>query len=370
MFHFIIWFHQMVKQMETVKQYSEKEIIKKAIKSLKSILSEVSFVEVTELKAKVKINNRCIDFLLNARISKKPVTFIVEVKSLGEPRLIRMAVEQIKSYLKDFENAYGIVVAPYLSESSKQICMEARIGCIDFAGNAYLSFEKFFIDRSGISNPFTSNRTIKSIFSPKSSRVLRVLLNNPAKKWFVEDMSKEAGISIGLVSKVKKTLLMQEWIKEENKKFYLITPEDILKKWVNGYSYKKNIIFSFYSGLSVDQFETEIKKECLENKWQYGLGLFSGARKLIPFVRFLRFFVYIDGDINKVVNALKLKKVESGANVTLLQPYDQGVFYGFQNIKGINVVSDIQLYLDLKTYKGRGEDAAQAIFEQRIKPSW
>lgn len=49
---------------------------------------------------------------------------------------------------------------------------------------------------------------------------------------------------------------------------------------------------------------------------------------------------------------------------------DEGVFYGLLDINGINVVSDIQLYLDLKSYKGRGEEAAQTIFEQRIKTKW
>jgi len=84
----------------------------------------------------------------------------------------------------------------------------------------------------------------------------------------------------------------------------------------------------------------------------------------------MRFFSYIDGNISDIAKSLQLRKVESGANVVLLQPYDEGVFYGLQNINDIKVVSDIQLYLDLKSYRGRGEDAAQAIFEQRIKPGW
>ena len=91
---------------------------------------------------------------------------------------------------------------------------------------------------------------------------------------------------------------------------------------------------------------------------------------MAPFVRFMRFFSYIDGDIEDIAKALQLKKVETGANVTLLQPYDEGVFYRLQDINGINIVSDIQLYLDLKSYKGRGEEAAKAIFEQRIKTKW
>ena len=51
----------------------------------------------------------------------------------------------------------------------------------------------------------------------------------------------------------------------------------------------------------------------------------------------------------------------SGVDVTLLEPYDVGVFPGLREISGMNVVSDLQLYLDLKSYGARGEEAAQAI---------
>ena len=116
--------------------------------------------------------------------------------------------------------------------------------------------------------------------------------------------------------------------------------------------------------------ELAIKKECEKRKRQYGLALFSGAKKVAPFVRFLKFFIYIDGDIKEIADTLQLKKVETGPNITILSPYDDGVFYGLRNINGVNVVSDLQLYLDLKGYRGRGDEAAQAIFEQRIKPKW
>ncbi len=353
-----------------MKLISEKDLLRKAEKSITSILSDITFVELKESKASVRIDNRQIDFMLSVLASGKPAKFIIEVKSQGEPRLVRMAIAQLKEYLKSFKESYGILVAPYLSDTSRQICKEAGIGCIDLAGNAYLSFRNVFIDRSGRPNPFVAARISKSVFSPKSSRILRVLLSDPLKKRYVENISKETGISIGLASRVKQALLSEEWIKEENKSFFLIKPEEVLNQWVNNYSYEKNPIFSFYSDLSEDQLETAIKKECGKRKYRYGLALFSGARKVAPFVRFMRFFSYVDGNIEDIAKTLQLKKVETGANVTLLQPYDEGVFYGLQDINGINVVSDIQLYLDLKSYKGRGKEAAQAIFEQRIRPKW
>lgn len=360
----------MVKQTSTMKLLSDKDLVKKAMKCIASIFSDIPFVELKESKANVRIENKEVDFVMDTLISGKPTKLIVEVKSQGEPRLIRMATAQLKDYLKSIKDSYGILVAPYLSDASRQICKEAGIGCFDLAGNAFLSYKNVFIDKSGRPNPFAARRVSKSVFAPKSSRILRVLLSNPSKRWHVEDLSRELGISIGLTSRVKQALLSEEWIKEENKSFNLVKPEGLLNQWINNYSYEKNERVSFYSGLSEDKLETAIKKECTKRKYRYGLALFSGARKLAPFVRFMRFFSYIDGNIEYVAEALQLKKVESGANVTLLQPYDDGVFYGLQEINGINVVSDIQLYLDLKTYKGRGDDAAQAIFEQIIKPKW
>jgi hypothetical protein len=360
----------MVKQLKSVKKYQGSELEKKALESLNSILADIPFVELKKSKTNVRIDGNEIDIVLTVTISGKPAEFIVEVKSQGEPRLIRMAIAQIKECIKDRKEIYGILFAPYISDAGRLICKEAGIGCVDLAGNAILSYKNIFIERSGRPNPFASVRVSKSVFSPKSSRILRVLLSDPSKTWYVDEMSKEAGISIGLTSRVKQSLLAEEWIKEKGKKFYLVKPEDVLNQWANNYSYDKNPMLSFYSALTESELETAIKKECEKRKYQYGLALFSGASKTAPFVRFMRFFTFIDGDIEEIADALKLKKVESGANVTILQPYDEGVFYGLQDIKGVNVVSDIQLYLDLKSYKGRGEEAAQAIFEQRIKPKW
>lgn len=360
----------MVKQPSTVKQLRGREAVTQAQQSLESIFADIPFLELKESRTDVSIGDKRADIVLDALVSGKPAKLIVEVKSQGEPRFVRMAIAQLKDCLKSFKGSYGILVAPYLSDASRQICKEAGMGCIDLAGNAFISFKNVFIDKSGNPNPFAVARISKSVFSPKSSRILRVLLEKPSRRWYVEDLSREAGISIGLTSRVKQALLSEEWIKGENRSFYLVKPEEALNQWVNNYSYEKNLEFSFYSGLSEDQLEASIKKECKKRKYRYGLALFSGARKVAPFVRFMRFFSYIDGNIEKIAKALQMKKVETGANVTLLQPYDEGVFYGLQDINGINVVSDIQLYLDLKSYKGRGEEAAQAIFEQRIKTRW
>lgn len=97
---------------------------------------------------------------------------------------------------------------------------------------------------------------------------------------------------------------------------------------------------------------------------------------MAPFLRYNLVFLYVQDKTDDIVKALDLKEVPSGANVVLLEPYDEGVFYGvqefqrkgqFQNFK---VVSDVQLYLDLKSYKERGEEAAEFILTQRLRKQW
>ena len=70
------------------------------------------------------------------------------------------------------------------------------------------------------------------------------------------------------------------------------------------------------------------------------------------------------------INELPFKPVTSGANIRIISPYDDGVFYGTRNIRGQSVASPVQCYLDLKDEKARGEEAAEALLEKVIKPSW
>ena len=46
---------------------------------------------------------------------------------------------------------------------------------------------------------------------------------------------------------------------------------------------------------------------------------------------------------------------------------DEGIFYAIQKIRDKNVVSNVQLYLDLYNYKGRGREQAEYLRDKAIK---
>ena len=79
---------------------------------------------------------------------------------------------------------------------------------------------------------------------------------------------------------------------------------------------------------------------------------------------------YIEESGVNLASLLALKEVPSGANVSLLTPYDEGVFYSAREIDGIRIASSVQIYLDLLGSPGRGEEAAAALLEEVIRPQW
>jgi hypothetical protein len=102
----------------------------------------------------------------------------------------------------------------------------------------------------------------------------------------------------------------------------------------------------------------------------YALTGFSAAARFAPMVRSPRVMAYVKNPMDEMIASLGLKEVASGANVTLLEPYDEGVFYGVEVEEGIRLASPVQVYLDLKGLRGLGEEAAGKLFDEVIRPQW
>lgn len=305
------------------------------------------------------------------RVEEIPYFLVAEMKNSGQPRFIKEAVNQLRVYQNELDNnAYGVLLAPYISERSARICKENNMGYVDLAGNCYLSFSSIFIQREGNPNPYTLERELKSLFYPKSERILRVLLSAGPREWLTEELAEESDTSLGQVSNVRKYLENQEWLDKESKKLQLIKPLELLAAWTENYSFRKNEILEYYSLRSPAETEDWISKTCQELGLRCSLTGFSGGARYVPMVRYQRVMAYLEGDFERIANTINLKLVTSGANVMLLKPYDNGVFYDSRKIDGDPVVSPIQAYLDLNSYRGRGEEAAQAILEKVIGELW
>jgi len=363
-----IGFQQMVKYEFQVKM--EKNNILKAEEVLNKCLKEIPFLNILDLSKEFNQKNVKVDIWIKVQIPSGYQDLAVEVKNSGEPRIIRESINKLKEYLEFIPNSYGLIIAPFIFSKSAEMCKKAGIGYLDFAGNCFLCFQQVYVVKEGRPKKNLEERILKSLYYPKAERALRVLLNNPNKLWQTQELADQAKVSLGMSSKVKKRLDTLGWTKAETKGFKLVEWEELLKEWTSKYSFKKNAVYEFYSMESETDLERILNDYCKQNNIPFALTLFSGAARVAPYTRVNKVFAYVGKYIDNVQKETNLKPVSSGSNLTLLLPYDEGVYYGSKDFNNIKVVSPIQLYLDLNSYKGRGEEAAQFLYEQIIKPQW
>ena len=157
-------------------------------------------------------------------------------------------------------------------------------------------------------------------------------------------------------------------LRDLDKRFKIEKPNDLLDAWANNYDFSKSKTITYFTyEKNPKKFMEKIKLTAEQIKQNYGLSLLSGASLVAPFVRFTDIHFYITGEPDEWVKKLELAPVEFGGTVHLIQPYDEGVFYGTQTIEGLKVVSDIQLYIDLYKYPARGREAADFLRKEKIK---
>jgi hypothetical protein len=346
------------------------ELEEKAGKALRSCLAKVPFLRIEDMEKEPYQRGMQPDFLVKLALPNGEQVLVVEVKNNGQPRLARQAVNQLLRYREILSGAYGVFMAPYISPKAAEVCVNEGLGYADLSGNCYLCFGQVYIEQEGKPNLFAKKRDLRSLYSPKAERVLRVLLSNPKKTWKIKALADEAQVSIGQVSNVNKLLNDREWILKKQEGFVISAPEQLLSEWSENYTFRRNKIRNFYSLKSVSEIEADLADICNKKGLNYALTGFSGAARLAPAVRYKRGFAYLDGSDEDIPMLLGLKEVPSGANVTLLIPYDEGVLYGTREFAGIRIASPVQIYLDLIGFRGRGEEAADAILAQVIRPQW
>jgi hypothetical protein len=347
-----------------------RSIEKQVQERLRALLLEVPSIRLKDWREEARLGGARVDLVLDLAAGGERWRLLLQCKGAGEPRIVRAAIQELRELIPGQRKAYGVVAAPYITTRGAEICKASGIGFLDLAGNCRLVFGKVFIERLGLPNMKVERRPLRTLFAPRASRVIRVLFEEPKRAWQVQELAKQAQVSLGLAFKVKERLLDLEYAREEEDGIHLARPEALVREWTSVYSYQKNAVLDCYGLLEVPDLEAAFSNYCRTKGIRYALALFSGAARVAAFTRYARAFAYVVADTADVARELGLKPVPSGANFTIMTPFDEGILYGAQKVDGATVVSDVQLYLDLAGYKGRGEEAAEFILDKRLRPRW
>ncbi|MBL7131762.1 MAG: hypothetical protein ISS45_10270 [Candidatus Omnitrophica bacterium] len=209
----------------------------------------------------------------------------------------------------------------------------------------------------------------KNIFADKASIILRKMLSDPEKRWVTRDFTGNDGVSLGMAQGALEAMEKKGYIERVKRgpdSYALLTNKDkLISDWVAEYQFELNKVDIYYSP---DKNILSKLKDYLQDK-PYALTLHSGANLMTSFVATDQVYLYFhpedwSKDILELRQQLDLKELVRGGNVHIIRPhYKISAFYGAQTIKGYEVVSNLQLYLDLYNFKPRGREHAQRLKE-------
>lgn len=366
----MLHFHHLVKQINLLKQANSEDF--EAL--LRGLLTRIPFVRLTTLTPEIALSSSPdrpnVDWLAHVNAGGRSWMLAVESKRLGQPKTVRAAVSQIQQYLNHLPGnqlRYGILLAPYISTESARICEQEGIGYADLAGNARLTFDQIYIETRSAENPFREKRSKRALFAPRASRVLRFLLQGPLRPWKVTELAELAGVSLGGVSGVRQQLLAHEWAEETDHGIQVTKPEKILESWAKADDWEARTRVREYSVLSSDPLELagQLKEALGPDHSPHFTQWFAGWLRhphTTPVV--VSAYLREHPEDSLIQERLLGRRVSAdGGRLRLIVPTDEGVLRPAQSVKGFQLVSDVQIYLDLQNAGLRAEEQAAELRE-------
>lgn len=342
---------------------TERQLVAAAL----SIVKAIPHLEIKEVGYEPKVGAYRPDFVLLVSHAQKKFQVIGEVKSTGEPSILRRSGAWLKDLLTKTKHDYAVIIAPFISREGAEICSELGVGFIDLSGNCLLSLDGLYVERTGHPNKFKKPREIQSLFSPKSSRVIRCLLSDPERSWTLKGLASETGVSIGLIHRIATALENDLFAKKELRAFKLEDPARLLEAWREEYHRKAPKWARYVVRVgTIEELVTELKTAAVRHGVRYALSGPSGASFVFSYITPAVVHFYVDVLKQEFLEELKVNQVPSEGNLLIRVVEQENEFIGSREVKGVYVVSDLQLYLDLWAMGGRGQEAAEELRRERL----
>lgn len=345
---------------------TEKEICREAAALLDSMMRQVPIVGDVAIQKEPRFDGRRIDLLATVTVGDTDHRLVCEVKSRVHPAQARIAALELADILeRQNHDATGVLVSPYLSPASRSICKERGIGYLDLQGNARIAFNGVLVERETSDKPAAERKASKSLFKPKSTRVLKALLADPARTWRVAELAEEAGVSLGHVSNIRRALLDREIGRVGQDGFHLCDPDQLLDEWLEAYSKPSGVRREFYTTQHGERMAGTLRDLMAgsPNRPDLAFASFSAAEWLAPYARYGGTMLYADTHgMARLKDALRLEETASGGNVDVAVLDDRVILDESIRLDSGHVcTSAVQTFLDLASQGERGKEAADFL---------
>lgn len=300
---------------------------------------------------------------------RKQTRLLVNLRARLTPREAIAACAELAKRKGSFAGV--LIVCPFVSARVAEICREHGVGYLDEAGNCEIRADGLVIHVTGRPNVAPDTRALLNPFAAKASRVARVMLIQPGRAWQVQELAREAKISLGLAFKSKDALIEQGYAEEREHGIAVRDPRALLDAWRAAYVSPARRS-QYYVMDDTASAEAAVARWCDQHRADYGLADFSGAWRLAPMVRHKQASICVrespSSDIlASMISAVSAKPVETGSNLAISITSDEAVFFDAREVDGLRVLSPVQLYLDLHAQRGRGEEAGNELLRRVLE---
>ena len=243
-----------------------------------------------------------------------------------------------------------LVVAPFISPETMQLCTQHQVSCLDLAGNCRICFGNVYIAEGGHRNTAIRKQRRPAVFSPNtpiSSAILRRLVHDVDKPWKLKYLSEALGCSIGLVHKVKSFLCNQLWAETTKDGVRITNVPGLMQAWAREYAAAPQGTRRFRTDMTPDQLEWRVNEVRSRNGIRCWFTAASAAAHYTDAPRPEVFHGHIHPcRVNDFARECGLTEVSEGGNVVLHLIEQNSILADAVEINGSLLVSPAQMYLD------------------------
>lgn len=345
------------------------------IAELRKRLPEILPAEDVRWEPGKQVGQQQVDVMANIRLKGRRLVLGIGIKAQPNVASIRDAIGRLRES-RGIHAAYvPLLVAPSLGAEARQLCKEQGQAYLDLSGNVWIDVGPILIEKEVPRSLYYHEARNRLPFADKASLLLRYLLDRSGHAGGVREIAAAAGLSPGYVSKVIRAAEKLNYISiDSRKRASLRNIREMLSDWSAFYNWQRNEVESFFMLPRPNERIDHALKHAMAGHLNCALSLHAGNNLVEPYAQSDVWHLYVGEQeaSNRIKNALRLEPVARNAgNVVLMRPYyRESVFRGAREVKGFRVVSDLQLYLDLRHYPVRGLEAAEEIFSRRLAPAW
>lgn len=312
------------------------------------------------------------------------VALCVECKRELRPSLFRVLAQRHFTPPGRPRVTVPVLAMPRVSPRVAELCEEHGWCWFDAAGNCLIDIPGLLHIRQTGNEPVASApRPAANLGTAAAGRVVRALLlpDHAGRRWTQRDMQMhcQPGVSLGLVNKVIRHLRDEGYVEDaEDRGFRLSDPLNLLFAWRDAYRFDRHErrgYFTLKKGKELRDALAALGLETGGAAAYAAYAAFTAADKQEPYVRQPKTWLYVrERDLARFEELTDAKPVDSGENMVVLIPDDEGVFYlgdgGELGDNRMSCTNAVQTFVDLYHCGGRGAEAAEALLNRQLKPEW